>query len=123
MPPKVAPRDKLPKRSGMINARTGEVAVIFVSERTGADDVGYAEAASAMERLAALQPGYRGIDNARGGDGIGITVSYWADDASAAAWRDDPEHARIRELGRARWYNWYRLYVTRVTRGYGWERA
>lgn len=76
-----------------------------------------------MAALAARQPGYAGIESARGADGIGITVSYWEDDAAARAWRDDPDHARIRDLGRKRWYDWYELQVARVERAYGWRRA
>lgn len=98
----------------------GAVAVIFISLRTDADDAGYARAAAAMERLASEQPGYLGLDSARGGDGLGITVSYWADEASARVWRADAEHAAVRELGRARWYRGYRLIVTQVLRGYDW---
>ena len=64
--------------------RQGETAVIFASVRNGDDAAGYDAAAIAMERLAARQPGYRGIESARGADGAGITVSYWADDAAAA---------------------------------------
>ncbi len=106
----------------MNGARKGQIAVIFVSARTGEDEPGYAAAADSMERLAAAQPGYAGVESARGPDGIGITVSYWADAASAAAWRDHPEHARIRDLGRARWYSWYELQVVEVVRDYGWRR-
>jgi len=65
--------------------RTGQIAVIFVSTRTESDPAGYAAAAEAMDALAAGQPGYRGVDSARGADGIGITVSWWADEASALA--------------------------------------
>ena len=103
--------------------RAGQIAVIFVSERTGGDDDGYARAAAAMETLAADQPGYRGIESARGADGLGITVSYWADEASAKAWRDDPEHTAIRERGRARWYTRYEVIVTEVARAYSWSRG
>ncbi|HEV7287338.1 antibiotic biosynthesis monooxygenase [Sphingomonas sp.] len=106
----------------MIHPRTGQVAVIFISQRTGEDGAGYGEAAEAMVALAAAQPGYAGIESVRDAAGLGITVSYWADDASAVAWRDHPEHARIRDLGRARWYDWYALEVTRVDRSYGWRR-
>lgn len=106
----------------MNTARQDQVAVIFVSQRTREDAEGYAAAAEAMGTLAAAQPGYRGIESVRDADGLGITVSYWADAASAAAWRDDPEHARIREFGRERWYEWYSLEVTRVERGYRWSR-
>ena len=106
----------------MEHAREGQVAVIFVSQRTDEDADGYAEAAAAMAALAAAQPGYAGVESVRDSGGLGITVSYWADDASARAWRDNPEHARIRDLGRARWYDWYVLEVTRVERGYRWSR-
>ena len=96
--------------------------MIFASQRTGNDEAGYAEAAEAMVARAAAMPGYRGIQSARGPDGYGVTVSYWADEASARAWRDDPEHARIRDLGRARWYESYELIVAGVTRAYDWRR-
>ena len=33
-----------------------------------------------------------GIESARGNDGFGITVSYWADEASARAWGRVAEH-------------------------------
>ena len=71
----------------MASERQGQVAVIFTAQRTLADDAGYAAAAAVMDRLAAEQPGYRGVASARGADGIGLTVSYWADEASAVAWR------------------------------------
>lgn len=106
----------------MTYPREGQVAVIFVSQRTDEDADGYSEAAGAMAALAAVQPGYAGVESVRDSGGLGITVSYWVDDASAKAWRDNPEHARIRDLGRARWYDWYVLEVTRVERGYRWSR-
>ena len=106
----------------MEHPRQGQVAVIFVSQRTDEDAEGYAQDAEAMGALAAAQPGYAGVDSVRDAGGLGITVSYWVDDASARAWRDNPEHARIRDQGRARWYDWYVLEVTRVERGYRWSR-
>lgn len=104
----------------MESDRTDGIAVIFVSRRTGVDEAGYAQAAAAMDALAARQPGYRGVDSVRGDDGIGITISYWADDAAAQAWRDHPDHAAIRATGRARWYDRYSVTVARIERGYRW---
>ena len=103
-------------------ARTGQVAVIFVSARNGRDDTGYAQAAAAMERAARARPGFRGIVSARAADGIGITVSYWANEAAAQDWRDDPAHAAVRERGRAEWYDGYDVVVADVTRDYAWRR-
>ena len=65
----------------------GSIAVIFVALRTDRDDAGYGEAANRMDELARTQPGYLGIDSVRGADGLGITVSYWADEASARGWK------------------------------------
>ena len=104
----------------MTKRPAGEIAVIFVSTVTGADSDGYAAAAAAMESLAAVQPGYRGIDSARGADGLGITVSYWADEAAAVAWRKNDDHAAIRERGRNVWYRSYSLHVADITRSYDW---
>lgn len=101
--------------------RTGQIAVIFLSRRTGADDAGYAAAAEAMAALAAAQPGFRGVDSVRGPDGAGITVSWWADEASALGWRAHAEHSVIRAEGRARWYDAYEVAVAEVRRSYGWE--
>ena len=103
--------------------RKSGIVVIFASTRTDFDDAGYQAAAEAMDRLARQQPGYVGIESARGADGFGITVSYWADDAAAQAWRDHPEHSAVREKGRAHWYSSYSLTIARIERAYHWTRA
>jgi heme-degrading monooxygenase HmoA len=100
----------------------GAIAVIFLSGLSGADPEGYGEAAGAMDRAAAARDGYLSIDSAREATGVGITISWWRDEAAALAWRDDPDHARIRDQGRAVWYDWYRVIVTTVDRAYEWAR-
>jgi heme-degrading monooxygenase HmoA len=107
----------------MITPPLHAIAVIFVSQRTDADRQGYAAAATTTEALVAEQPGYLGHDAARGSDGVGITVSYWADEAAAAAWRDHPEHVAIRQGGRDHWYDRYAVTVARVERGYAWPKT
>lgn len=106
----------------MHSDRTGQIVVIFLSVRTGADQAGYGEAAGAMEALAAVQPGYRGFESTRGADGLGITLSFWADEASAIAWRNHPEHKAIRDAGRGRWYERYEVIVCEAQRSYVWQR-
>jgi heme-degrading monooxygenase HmoA len=104
------------------HGREGQFAVVFLSRRSSADEAGYADAAAAMDALAAVQPGYRGVDSARGADGFGITVSWWEDEASAVAWRAHPDHKAIRDRGRSLWYDGYEVAVAGVTRSYAWER-
>ncbi len=106
----------------MRDERLGQTVVIFLSERTEEDGAGYAAAADAMEALAAVQPGYCGIDSVRGADGVGITLSYWADEASALAWKNHPEHTLIRNAGRDRWYKRYETVVADVARDYRWSK-
>jgi heme-degrading monooxygenase HmoA len=102
-------------------------AVIFTSQRksSAASDVddGYAAAATRMVELAALQPGFIGIESARDADGLGITVSYWQTLADIAAWRAENEHREARNQGRERWYSHYELRVARIERAYGWDEA
>lgn len=102
---------------------SGTIAVIFVAQRTLDDDAGYRAAAAEMDALAAVQPGYIGIDSVRSADGLGITVSYWADDAAAKGWRDHPRHALIRDQGRGKWYTHYDLHVAEVARSYDWVKS
>ena len=100
---------------------SGQIAVIFTSRLVG-DDPAYTQAAARMAELAAAQPGYLGVESARGPDGVGITISYWSDNAAAIAWRAHAEHSVIREQGRERWYDRYRVTVARIERSYAWQR-
>jgi heme-degrading monooxygenase HmoA len=97
-------------------------AVIFTSERTAEDPAGYAETAAEMVALASRQPGFLGVETARGADGIGITVSYWESPEAIAEWRRHADHQAAQRLGRERWYRAYKLRVARVERAYGFER-
>jgi len=93
-------------------------AVIFTSLRTDGDN-GYGDRAERMVELAATMPGYLGIESARGADGLGITVSYWQDEAAIAHWKAESEHREAQRLGRERWYTAFELRVARVERAYG----
>jgi heme-degrading monooxygenase HmoA len=93
-------------------------AVIFSSLRTPNDN-GYGEMADRMVELAALQPGFLGVESARGVDGFGITVSYWASEAAITAWRDQLDHKQAQRLGTETWYECFELRVAKVERAYG----
>lgn len=92
-------------------------AVIFTSQRSAANE-GYDLMAQRMVDLAAQQPGYLGVESSRGADGLGITVSYWKDEASIAAWRANAQHRVAQETGKALWYADYMLRVAKVERAY-----
>jgi heme-degrading monooxygenase HmoA len=94
-------------------------AVIFSSLRTDGDR-GYGAMADRMVELAASQPGFLGVESVRDSiTGLGVTVSYWADENSIRAWREQIEHRVAQETGRRTWYADYQLRVARVERAYG----
>ena len=105
-------------------ARTPEppyYAVIFTSTRTEGDD-GYGATADRMVELAAQQPGFLGVESARGDDGLGITVSYWESEESIANWKRDAEHTVARNTGREKWYEEFFTRVAKVERAYSFKR-
>ena len=94
-------------------------AVIFTSLRTEGDN-GYSQMAEEMERLAAVQPGFLGIESAR--SGLGITVSYWESLESIAAWKRNASHLVAQQRGRNTWYSEFKVRICRIEREYSFER-
>ena len=99
-------------------------AVIFSSLRSsgGSDDKklgGYGQMSDRMVELAKKQPGYLGVESARGADGFGITVSYWQDEVAIRQWKKQAEHMVAQETGIRHWYEHYELRIAKVERAYG----
>ncbi len=94
-------------------------AVIFTSKRNSSDDHGYGVIAQRMVDLGSRYAGFLGIESARGPDGVGITVSYWRDEAAILAWTRDPEHEKAQLAGQHNWYADYHVRVAKVERAYG----
>jgi heme-degrading monooxygenase HmoA len=92
-------------------------AVIFTSQRTNVDD-GYDRTSVRMIELAESMPGFLGVESARSSDKLGITVSYWRDEASIHAWRQHAEHRIAQEKGKKVWYEDYCLRIAKVERAY-----
>jgi len=91
-------------------------AVIFRSTRSD-DTEGYADMSVEMERLASEQPGYLGIESSADRT-TALTVSYWASDEDAKAWKQVGEHRAAQRLGAERWYRDYVVRVATVHRDY-----
>ncbi|HYC61020.1 MAG TPA: antibiotic biosynthesis monooxygenase [Thermoanaerobaculia bacterium] len=96
-------------------ARTPEppyYAVIFTSTRTDVRE-GYDQTSERMIELAAQQPGFLGVESARGDDGLGITISYWESEEAIANWKRHAEHRVAQATGIEQWYD---QFVTRVAK-------
>ena len=97
-------------------------AVIFTSTRTDGEN-GYDAMSAKMIELSAQQPGFLGIESARGDDGLGITVSYWDSEESIANWRANAEHRVAQNQGREEWYAEFVTRVARVERARAFTRS
>jgi len=94
-------------------------AVVFSSQLIPSAAAEYGPTADAMVELAKKQPGFLGIEAARGTDGFGITVSYWESLEAIAAWKANAEHRSVQERGKSHFYERYSLRVCSVERSYG----
>jgi heme-degrading monooxygenase HmoA len=106
-------------------ARTPEppyYAVIFTSKRVEDDGRAYGVVAQRMVDLGSRYDGFLGIESARGADGIGVTVSYWRDEAAILAWKRDTEHEKAQRGGQQLWYEQYHVRIARVERAYSFTR-
>jgi heme-degrading monooxygenase HmoA len=50
-----------------------------------------------------------------------VTVAYFETLESIKAWRENPEHMKVQELGKSHFYSWYEIKVAKVERGYEWS--
>lgn len=91
-------------------------AVVFTSQLRTADPA-YQAMGERMLALAERQPGFLGVESARGE--TGITVSYWESLEAIRSWKANVEHLEAQRLGRERWYAQYRVRIARVERDYG----
>jgi heme-degrading monooxygenase HmoA len=97
-------------------------AVIFTSKRNTTGEREYGVMAQRMVDLGSRYEGFLGIESVRGADGLGITVSYWRDEASLLAWKRDTEHQKAQRGGREAWYERFEVRVAKVERAYGFAR-
>ncbi len=91
------------------------IAVIFTTHlKADAYEHGYAETSELLEELAKSQPGYRGLESARGADAKGITISYWDSIEDAKAWGRHPDHQKAQMEGKTLFYHSFETRYTEV---------
>lgn len=95
--------------------------MIFVSQRTPGDN-GYGDASAKMVAMAREQPGFLGMESARGADGKGITVAFFESEEAIRNWGGVAEHREVQANGRAMWYDSYQIYYSRVERVRSWTK-
>jgi len=71
----------------------------------------YYTLADEMGEIARAMPGFISWKGYFSEDGERVSVHEWETAEALEAWRTHPEHLRIQELGREKFYDEYTLYV------------
>jgi heme-degrading monooxygenase HmoA len=96
------------------------LAVIFTSVLNESSD-GYQSVSDRMTEMVQQQSGFLGFESAR--EEIGITVSYWKDEASVLKWSSNLEHQEAQRLGKEKFYKTYTIRICKVERAYSFENS
>ena len=90
-------------------------AVIFTSIKHK-KNAEYEEVSKRMVDLVQKQPGFLGMESAH--EQLGITVSYWKNIESIQNWRNNFEHQEAQKLGKEKFYQSYKVRISKVERDY-----
>ena len=90
--------------------------ILFRSKLTPAAADGYSEKAAEMDQLARGFDGFVDVKSFLAEDGERLTVVWWRDEESLAKWRTDLRHRATQQLGRAEWYEYYKMDVATIIR-------
>ncbi len=91
-------------------------AVIFRAEINNLDS-SYTELSSRMRDLAINQYGCNEFVATTEGN-YEIAISYWDNLEQIKLWKQDAEHLVAQELGKSKWYSFYKIQIVEVIREY-----
>lgn len=92
------------------------IITVFRSRLDPAQTDTYAAMAQTMKALVEKMPGLVSYKTFEAKDGERVTIVEFADEASHNAWRDHPAHRKAMELGKAKFYEEYKVQVCSLIR-------
>ena len=92
------------------------VVVVFRSRLTAEAGDDYSEMAAEMLATAKEMPGFVEFKSFKAEDGERVSLVYWQDHETMAAWRSHPRHRIAQSSGRSKWYASFRLEVADIVR-------
>lgn len=97
------------------------LAVIFEAEAKPGQQQDYLDIAAELHSLLDGQQGFIAIERFQSlkNPGKVLSLSFWQDEASIAAWRQQDAHRHAQAAGRERIFSDYRLRIASVLRDYG----
>ena len=99
------------------------VVVLFRSRLTAEAGEDYARMAVEMLELAKSMEGFVDFKSYAAQDGERISVVWWRDQETMAAWRAHPRHRIAQQAGREKWYESFNIEVAEVVRSGTFERG
>lgn len=96
--------------------------VLFRSKLTSNTD-GYEELAEEMLQLGREMPGFIEFKSFKAEDGERLSVAWWQDRETLAAWRTHPRHLFAQQSGKDRFYEYYKIDVAEIVRSNCFQRA
>jgi heme-degrading monooxygenase HmoA len=92
------------------------VVVVFRSRLSAEAGDDYSEMAAEMLSTAEEMPGFVEFKSFKSDDGERVSLVYWQDHETMAAWRNHPRHRIAQNSGRSKWYASFRLEVADIVR-------
>lgn len=92
------------------------IVTVFRSRLDPAQAEPYAAMAQIMKAQVENMPGLIGYKTFEAKDGEHVTIVEFADEASHNAWRDHSVHRKAMELGKAKFYEEYKVQVCSLMR-------
>jgi heme-degrading monooxygenase HmoA len=96
--------------------------VILFRSKLTSNTEGYEELAEEMLRLGKEMPGFVEFKSFQAEDGERLSVAWWKDAETLAAWRANARHRFAQEQGRQRFYQYYKIDVAEIARSSHFER-
>jgi len=98
------------------------VVVLFRSRLVPEAGDDYSRMAEEMLATAKTMPGFVDFKSYQAEDGERISVVWWQDHETMAAWRAHPRHQIAQQAGREKWYQMFKIEVAEVVRSGAFER-
>lgn len=92
------------------------VVVVFRSRLTAEAGDDYSEMAAEMLATAKEMRGFVEFKSFKAEDGERVSLVYWQDHETMAAWRNHPRHRVAQSSGRSKWYAYFRLEIADIVR-------
>ncbi|MEY4095270.1 MAG: hypothetical protein RLZZ53_2469 [Acidobacteriota bacterium] len=96
--------------------------ILFRSKLTATAGDDYGAMAQAMANHAKTFQGVVAMKGFKADDGERLTVVWWTDEESLTVWANDLKHRAAQNLGREKWYEYYKIDVAQIIRSNNFDR-